>query len=92
MKELAFIADSYKQFISFPQNVKSSLGYDLHLVQSNEIPRDWKPMPSIGQGVCELRHKDVTGAFRVIYYAKLKDSVYILHAFQKKSKRLQNMI
>jgi phage-related protein len=44
-------------------------------------------MSSIGQGVCELRHKDVNGAFRVIYYAKLKDTIYVLHAFQKKTQK-----
>jgi phage-related protein len=42
-------------------------------------------MPSIGKGVEELRVWDDSGTYRVIYTARLKDAVYILHAFQKKS-------
>ena len=41
-------------------------------------------MPSIGKGVREIRVKDQTGAYRVIYIAKLKDGIYVLTAFQKK--------
>jgi phage-related protein len=42
-------------------------------------------MPSIGQGVEELRIFDDTGTYRVIYYARLSDAVYVFHAFQKKT-------
>ena len=48
---------------------------------------DWKPMPSIGRGVEEIRVRDATGAFRVIYTARLADAVYVLHCFQKKTPR-----
>lgn len=43
-------------------------------------------MPSIGAGVCELRAQ-AGGAFRLIYLAKLEDAVYVLHAFQKKTRK-----
>jgi phage-related protein len=42
-------------------------------------------MKSVGTGVREIRVRDKAGAFRVIYLAKLKDAIYVLHAFQKKS-------
>ncbi len=42
-------------------------------------------MPSIGQGVEEIRVSDPSGAYRVIYLARLADAVYVLHAFQKKT-------
>jgi phage-related protein len=45
----------------------------------------WKPMPSIGPGVREIRITDPGGAFRVIYTTLVGDAVYVLHAFQKKS-------
>ncbi len=50
-------------------------------------PDDWKPMTNIGPGVRELRVRDETGAFRVVYIATLPDAVYVLHAFQKKTRQ-----
>ena len=44
-------------------------------------------MPSIGQGVKEIRIRDESGAFRVVYLAKLADAVYVLHCFQKKTQQ-----
>jgi phage-related protein len=54
-------------------------------VQRGEQPDDFKPMPSIGKGVEELRVWDDSGTYRVIYTARLADAVYVLHAFQKKT-------
>ena len=42
-------------------------------------------MPGIGQGVREIRIRDESGAFRVLYVAKFADAVYVLHCFQKKT-------
>ena len=50
-------------------------------------PDDWKPMGAIGAGVREIRIRDASGAFRVIYLAKLEDRVLVLHAFQKKTQK-----
>ena len=44
-------------------------------------------MPSIGAGVREIRIRDASGAFRLIYVATLADAIHVLHAFQKKSQR-----
>ncbi len=44
-------------------------------------------MNSVGQGVREIRIRDETGAFRVIYVAKLPEAVYVLHCFQKKTQK-----
>lgn len=46
---------------------------------------DFKTMPSVGKGVEEIRVRDESGAFRVIYTARLPEAVYVLHAFQKKT-------
>ena len=56
-------------------------------VQDGLQPDDWKPMPSVGVGVQEIRVRDETGAYRVIYVAKFSDAVYVLHAFQKKTQK-----
>jgi phage-related protein len=50
-----------------------------------KIVDDFKPMPSIGKGVEEIRIWEESGTYRVIYTARLADAVYVLHAFQKKS-------
>ena len=60
-------------------------GYELFMVQVGREPADWKPMPSVGPGACEIRVRDVSGAFRVVYVARFADAVYVLHAFQKKT-------
>lgn len=44
-------------------------------------------MPSVGQGVREIRIRDETGAFRILYVTRIEDAVYVLHAFQKKTQR-----
>src|SRR5258708_6516294 len=51
------------------------------------IRADWKPMPTIGAGVREIRIRDGMGAYRVIYIATLTDAIHVLHAFQKKSQK-----
>jgi phage-related protein len=52
--------------------------------QRGQQPDDFKPMPGIGNGVAEIRIAESSGAFRIIYVARLVEAVYVLHAFQKK--------
>ena len=85
MKPLRFVGDSLKCLREFPADAKQDAGYQLDKVQRGEQPIDFKPMPSIGKGVEELRVRDESGAYRVIYTARLPDAVYVLHAFQKKT-------
>jgi phage-related protein len=74
----------------FPDNARQDAGFQLDKVQRGRDPDDWKPMKSIGPGVKEIRIRDVTGAFRVIYLATLADAVFVLHCFQKKSEQTSN--
>ena len=57
------------------------------MVQSGRDPDDWKPISVIGPGAREIRVRDSSGAFRVIYVAKFEDAIYVLHAFQKKTQK-----
>lgn len=84
MKLLRFLGDSLKCLREFPEDVRHDAGYQLDKVQRGEQPEDFKPMPSIGKGVEELRVWDDSGTYRVIYTARLADAVYVPHAFQKK--------
>ncbi|MGH7720576.1 MAG: type II toxin-antitoxin system RelE/ParE family toxin [Gemmatimonadaceae bacterium] len=70
-----------------PATARHELGVDLRLVQSGERPRDWKPITGVGAGVIEIRARTDDGAFRVLYVAKFSEGIYVLHAFQKKSRK-----
>lgn len=87
MKRLAFFGRSHADLAAFPDGPRRKAGYQLSLVQSGLEPEDWKPMPTIGAGVREIRIRDSAGAFRVVYVAAFADAIYVLHAFQKKSQR-----
>src|SRR5205085_11733994 len=85
MKPIQFLGDSLKCLRDFPDDARQDAGYQLDKVQRGEQPDDFKPMPSIGKGVEEIRIWDDTGTYRVIYTARIADAVYVLHAFQKKT-------
>ena len=85
MKPIRFVGDSLKRLREFPEAVRHDAGYQLDKVQRGEQPDDFKPMPSIGKGVEEIRLWDDAGTFRVIYIARIGDEVVVLHAFQKKT-------
>lgn len=87
MKPVEFLGDSLEIVKTFPEAAKRQAGYQLDRVQNGLEPNDWKPMPGIGAGVCEIRIRDSAGAFRIIYIACLADAVYVLHAFQKKTQK-----
>ena len=85
VKPVEFLGDSLDRLREFPTDAKQDAGYQLDRVQHGLQPDDFKPMPSIGKGVEEIRVRDDTGAYRVIYTARLADAIYVLHAFQKKT-------
>ena len=85
MKSVKFLDDSLKSLREFPMDARQDTGRQLDRVQRGKQPNDFKPMPSIGKGVEEIRVWDDSGTFRVIYTARLADAVYVLHAFQKKT-------
>jgi len=57
------------------------------MVQVGREPTDFKPLPTVGSGACEIRIRDAAGAFRVVYVATCGEAVYVLHAFQKKTRK-----
>ncbi|MBN9581216.1 MAG: type II toxin-antitoxin system RelE/ParE family toxin [Afipia sp.] len=85
MKEVKWHGSSRSDVEAFPAGVRREAGYQLFQVQTGEDPSDWKPMPSIGPGVREIRIRQASGAFRIIYLTTIGDVVHVLHAFQKKT-------
>jgi phage-related protein len=86
MKALKFVGSSLDDLRNFPDEARRAAGFELRAVQDGLDPRDWKPMQAVGPGVKEIRIH-VLGEWRIIYVAKLRDAVYVLHAFQKKTQR-----
>lgn len=85
MKEVEFLGDSLKAIVNFPKNARQAAGRQLAKLQTGNVPDDFKSMPDIGKGVEEIRVRDRSGIYRVIYTARLADAIYVLHAFQKKT-------
>lgn len=86
MKAIEFHGSSLDDIKAFPMEARQAAGYQLHKLQEGMEPSDWKPMLNIGAGVNEIRIKEEDGQYRVIYVAKFKDAVHVLHAFQKKTR------
>ena len=85
-KPVIWLGSSLVEVRSFPDIARQRLGHALDLVQDGNDPPDWRPMPSIGAGVREIRVR--TGQqFRLLYVAHFAEGIYVLHAFEKKSQK-----
>ena len=87
MKPVRFLGDSLQCLRDLPVDARQDAGYQLDKVQRGLQPDDSKPMPTIGKGVEEIRIRDDSGIYRVIYTARFADAVFVLHAFEKKTQR-----
>jgi phage-related protein len=85
MKEVRWHGSSRSDVEAFPNDARREAGYQLFQVQIGENPSDWKPMPSVGAGVREIRIRQASGAYRIIYLTTIGDDIHVLHAFQKKT-------
>ena len=86
-KPVEFRGNALDELRNFPDEVRRDAGYQIDRVQHGYDPDDWKPMPTVGKGVREIRIREAIGVFRVIYLAKFEDAVYVLHCFQKKDQK-----
>lgn len=89
-KALLWVGSAHKDLRDLSADVRRELGIDLRRVQQGDMPRDWKPMASVGVGVVEIRVR-VAGAYRLMYIAKFAEGIYILHVFQKKSQKTSGL-
>ena len=85
-KPVTWLGDSLEAIRTFPAFARIRIGRQIARVQDGLEPHDWKPMPSVGLGVSELRVR-AERAYRVIYVAKFAEGIYIVHAFEKKAQR-----
>jgi len=86
VKRVVWLGDSLQRVREFAADARRVAGHQLEVVQAGRQPADWKPMPSVGIGASELRVRTGDG-YRVIYVAKFSEAIYVLHAFQKKTRK-----
>ena len=85
-RPLIWLSSALKDVRAFPLSARRRAGHELDLLQQGLAPSDWKPMPTVGEGVYELRIR-AEGAFRVFYVTKRAEGIVVLHAFQKKTQQ-----
>jgi len=90
-KPVEFLSNALDDLRAFPDSARREAGYQIDLVQHGLEPDNWKPMAAIGSGVREIRIRDASGAYRIIYVAKFADAVYVLHCFQKKTQKTSRL-
>lgn len=89
-KPLRWVGSTRADVRDFPAVARAKIGHELFQVQRGLVPSDWKPMPSVGSGVVELRIH--TGKeFRVLYVARFEEAVYVIHAFEKRTRQTRQM-
>jgi len=87
MRPVRFIGDSRSLLRELPDEVKSEIGYALRRVQQGGMPVNAKPLKGVAPGVLEIVSDFRGNTFRAIYTIRFPSAVYVLHVFQKKSKR-----
>jgi phage-related protein len=87
MKPLHFVGSWREDLRELPESVRETAGHQLFRVQQGKEPDDWKPMPTVGVAVQEIRVWDESGTYRMLYVAKFEEAVYLLHVFEKRSQK-----
>lgn len=87
LRGVVWMGDAKNNLREFPEGARKLIGDELQLLQFGGMPKDAKPFKGIGSGILEIAvryHKD---AYRTVVAVQLGKKLYVLHAFQKKSKR-----
>jgi phage-related protein len=88
MRTVIWVGSSLEDLRQFPEEVQDLVGYALYLAQTGGKHPDAKPLAGFGgAGVLEVVADDDGDTFRAVYTVTLRDAIYVLHAFQKRSKR-----
>lgn len=86
--EIHWEGNSREVLAGFPDPVRGDLGFSLWQIQNGEIPLSaTRRMESVGAGVWELKEQDERKWYRVLYLSKIGDVIYVLHCFEKQSRK-----
>jgi phage-related protein len=85
-KPLIWLGSSRSELKRFPDDARRVAGFQLRRIQQGLEPNDWKPMTTVGVGVKEIRiHTGLD--YRVLYVARFAEGIYVLHAFEKRTRK-----
>lgn len=84
---LSWEGDSKEVLRGFPANARSNLSYDLFQLEQHRMPEAFRPMPSIGPKVYELKDGDEKTWYRLVYLSEINNVIYVLHCFEKQGSR-----
>jgi phage-related protein len=87
LRPLVWLGNSLRNLRAFPAEAKKIIGDELQLIQFGGMPKDAKPFKGIGSGVFEIALRHDSEAYRTVLAVQLGRNIYVLHAFQKKSKK-----
>lgn len=88
LKPLIWVGSSKDDLVKFSDDIRSGVGYALYLAQKGERSVHSKILQGFGgASVIEIIERDESGTFRVVYTVKMPKAIFVLHAFQKKSKQ-----
>jgi phage-related protein len=87
LRPLVWMGNSKGNLQAFPKGAQKVIGDELQLIQFGGMPKDAKPFHGVGSGVFEIAVRFEGDAFRTVVAVRLGKKIYVLHAFQKKSKR-----
>jgi len=86
--DISWEGNSKEVLSSFPSDIKTAFGFSLRQIQNGRLPVcDKRPLPSIGKGVWELKEGDERTWYRLVYLTVIDNTVYILHCFEKDSRK-----
>src|SRR5260221_14432951 len=87
-KPVIWVRDSLRRLRDFPEDVRDEVGFALYQAQLGNKHRSAKPLKGHkGAGVLEIVENFDGNTYRAVYTVRFADAVYVLHAFQKKSKK-----
>ena len=86
LKPVVWVASSRSDLKKMDLEIQRQMGFELFAVQEGKPPSDFKPMPTVGAGVFEIR-VHVRGESRLIYVAKFHEAIYVLHVFEKRTRK-----
>jgi phage-related protein len=86
LRPLVWMGSAKRDLQAFPAGAQKMIGDQLQLIQFGGMPKDAKPFLGVGSGVLEIAISSATDAFRTVVAVQLESRIYVLHAFQKKSK------
>jgi phage-related protein len=86
-RTVVWMGNSKENIRGFPKGAQKLLGDELLLIQFGGMPKDAKPFKGVGSGVLEIALRYASDAYRVVLAVQIGRRIYVLHAFQKKSKK-----